>query len=130
VAGRGWFFSLHGILISVNYSREWHVLLTSALSFPRDTAAEFNFPPSALPRSAFLLSSRLSQPGCKNVVVVARRGANRRVLHRDARRLILVPRNTPFLGASRFSTIRFESHLPRCNPVIMRQLSEIFNRRN
>lgn len=43
VSARGRAALLHGILISVNYSREWHVLLTSALSSRRHAAAEFNF---------------------------------------------------------------------------------------
>lgn len=43
VSARGRTALLHGILISVNYSREWHVLLTSALSSRRRAAAEFNF---------------------------------------------------------------------------------------
>lgn len=89
---------LRGILISVNYSREWHVLLTSALSSSRHSGRIQFSRPSA--RSAFLLFLCLSRPGCENVVVVvavATRGGNRQVLLRDARRLILV------LSASRFS---------------------------
>jgi len=35
---------LHGILISVNYSREWHVLLTSALSSRRSGRIQFSRP--------------------------------------------------------------------------------------
>lgn len=83
---------LRGILISVNYSRKWHVLLTSALSSRRSGRIQFSRPPAR----SFLL---------RRVDLVARerrcrrrrrcrRGSNRRVLPRDARRLILSPKHT------------------------------------
>jgi len=54
---------LYGILISVNYSREWHVLLTSALS--SRSSGRIQFSPSFSPLSrSFLpradLTSRIS----------------------------------------------------------------------
>lgn len=84
---------LHGILISVNYSRKWHVLLTSALSTRRSGRIQFSRPSarSTLSRSPSPTSSRVNLVARRRRhrrrwrvrVAVARRGSNRRVLPRD-----------------------------------------------
>lgn len=89
---------LHGILISVNYSREWHVLLTFALSLRRSGRIQFCRPlaRSAVPfsREPTWLAARISSSR-RRVVAVARGASNRQVLPRDARRLILSPKAYP-----------------------------------
>lgn len=92
VSARGRAALLHGILISVNYSQEWHVLLTSALSSRRSGRIQFCRP---LARSAFLPRADLCRRANLVIIAVARKGSNRQVLP-PARRLILTPKAYPF----------------------------------